>query len=172
MGRASNLARLPCTNGWNRVIMVEGARRGAHFDGSYLLNGVTMTVEQASSPENGLDEVVEVTSTVDHRRRLDQLSPLIHELIAWDLVYCDETGNFVLHDDVQSRLREVAALRFDAIAEVYVGRQCQQCGVVGVTRLIEGVRICSACSRAAKDQVADPTERPPVRRSRWHRKAG
>lgn len=149
----------------------------ACFDGN-LLNGVTMTVEQASMSEaepNGVvpdDVVVEVTTTVA-RRRLDQLAPLIHELIAWDLVYRDESGNFVLHDDVQSRLREVAALRPQSIAQVYVGRQCECCGVIGVTRLIDGARICSTCSRAAKDQVAEPiAERPPERRSRWHRKAG
>ena len=146
---------------------------GVCLDGSLPLNGVTMTVEQANSPEVGLDEVVEVQSTVDHRRRLDQLAPLIHELIAWDLVYCDDSGNFVLHDDVQSRLQEVAALRPQAIAEVYVGRQCERCGVISVTRLIDGARICSTCSRAAKEQVPEPiSEQPPERRSRWHRKAG
>jgi len=136
--------------------------------------GFAMTVEQAKMPEIGREgEVVGVTTTVDHRRRLDQLSPLIHELIAWEIVYCDESGNFVLHDDVQSRLREVAALRPQSIAQVYVGRQCERCGVVGVTRLIEGARICSACSRAAKEQVVEPAvDRPPERRSRWHRKAG
>jgi len=133
-----------------------------------------MTIEQVKAPESGADGTGDVSMTVDPRRRLDQLSPLIHELIAWELVHRDESGDFVLHDDVQQRLREVAALRPQSIAQVYVGRQCERCGVVGVTRLIDGTRICAACSRAALETDAEPaSEKPAGRsRSRWHRKAG
>jgi ribosomal protein L37AE/L43A len=132
-----------------------------------------MTIEQASVPGNGSAEAVGVAMTVDPRRRLDQLSPLIHELIAWEIVHQDESGEFVLHDDVQQRLREVAALRTPSVAQVYVGRQCERCGTVGVTRLIDGARICAACSRAAKEVDAEPViEKPAVVRRRWHRKAG
>ena len=131
-----------------------------------------MTMEQAKSPEHPTEG--ETAITVDPRRRLDQLSPLIHELIAWEIVYRDDSGNFVLHDDVQQRLREVSALRSHSIAQVYVGRQCERCGVVGVTRLIDGERICASCSRSAKETDVEPaTEKPPRHgRSRWHRKAG
>jgi ribosomal protein L37AE/L43A len=133
-----------------------------------------MTIEQAKLPESGLDDVVEVATTVDPRRRLDQLAPLIHELIAWELVYRDSSGTFVLHEDVQRRLSEVTALRPQSIAQVYVGRQCEHCGVVGVTRLIDGLRTCASCSRAAKESDAEPvSEKPaPRHRSRWHHKAG
>ncbi len=132
-----------------------------------------MTIE-AKAQEPGAEEVRGATFTVDPRRRLDQLSPLIHELIAWELVYRDESGEFVLHRDVQERLREVSDLRTQSIAQVYVGRQCERCGVVGVTRLIDGARICAACSRAAKEADVEPVvEKPATRsRSRWHRKAG
>ncbi len=132
-----------------------------------------MTIEQAKAPEQGIEEAA-VASTVQPQRRLDQLSPLIHELLTWELVYRDESGNFVLHEDVQQRLREVTKQRGESIAQVYVGRQCERCGVVGVTRLIDGVRTCAACSRAAKETDAEPvSEKPPARgRSRWHRKAG
>jgi ribosomal protein L37AE/L43A len=133
-----------------------------------------MTIEQAKVPETGPDEEMRVATTVDPRRRLDQLSPLIHELIAWEMVYRDESGEFVLYEDVQHRLHEVAAQRPQSIAEVYVGRQCERCGVVSVTRLIDGLRICASCSRTAKDADIEPiSEKPAVRtRSRWHRKAG
>lgn len=129
-----------------------------------------MTIEEAKVPEAG---EAAAAITVDPHRRLDQLSPLIHELVAWELVHPDASGNWVLHDDVQQRLRELADLRPHSIAQVYVGRQCQQCGTVGVTRLIDGVRICAACSRAAKEPGVEPThEKPPGRHRRWHRKAG
>jgi ribosomal protein L37AE/L43A len=133
-----------------------------------------MTIEQAKLPEDG-EEVIEVATTVGARRRLDQLAPLIHEILAWELVYRDASGTFVLHDDVQRRLSEVTALRPQSIAQVYVGRQCERCGVVGVTRLIDGARICASCSRVAKEVDAEPTSEKPAAartRSRWHRKAG
>ena len=133
-----------------------------------------MTIEQAKLPDGELDEVVEAVTTVDPHRRLDQLAPLIHELIAWELVYRDNSGNFVLHEDVQRRLLEVTALRPQSIAQVYVGRQCEHCGVGGVTRLIDGLRTCASCSRAVKESDAEPASEMPVvrHRSRWHRKAG
>jgi len=39
-------------------------------------------------------EVVE-----DPKRRLDQLVPLLHDLVAWDLVRRDEDGSYVLRSD-------------------------------------------------------------------------
>jgi hypothetical protein len=163
---------MTCTNAYRRVIMEMAVwMSDAHPRGRW--NGVTMTIEEAKLPESGLDEVVEVPSTVDPHRRLDQLAPLIHELIAWDLVYEDASGTFVLHDDVQRRLQEVTAHRPQSIAQVYVGRQCERCGIVSVTRLIDGSRICAPCSRAAKEADIETTPDKPTRgRSRWHRKAG
>ena len=48
-------------------------------------------------------EVVE-----DPKRRLDRLVPLLHELVAWDLVHAHADGGFVLRDDVQERLALLA----------------------------------------------------------------
>lgn len=112
-------------------------------------------------------------------RRLDRLAPLIHELIAWDLVHRSESGDYVLQDDVQTRLRELSALRPQPTAQVYIGRLCQRCGVVGVTRLVDNTHVCASCNRsAAIDASADPPSIPSEGtgrhegRSRWHRKAG
>jgi hypothetical protein len=146
-------------------------------------NEVNMTVEHVSMPmgESGQPRhVVSVVAAGEQPRRLDQLSPLIHELLAWDLVHLDESGTFVLHDDVQQRLKEVSALRPTSTAQVYVGRQCERCGVVSVTRLIDGARVCSSCNRSmsAVDAPVEPQAEPShgrgphSSRSRWHRKAG
>jgi hypothetical protein len=121
----------------------------------------------------GTDRPV-VMQVAEPARRLDRLAPLIHELIAWDLVYRTESGTFVLHDDVQERLVALAELRPNPAAQVYVGRLCNRCGTVGVTRLLDGVHVCAACRSAEHaGPPADPPA-PPDRehRSRWHRKAG
>jgi len=109
-------------------------------------------------------------------RRLDRLAPLLHELIAWDLVRQTETGGFEIPEDVQARLRKLSALQNGSIAEVYVGRKCGRCGSMRVTRMVDGVRLCSTCSAELSAPPA-PDEPPAdeVRRgvrSRWHRKAG
>ncbi len=106
--------------------------------------------------------------------RMDRMGPLVHELIAWDLVHRSESGAFVLNDDIQQRLQEASARQWTARPEVYVGRPCQRCGSTGVTRMVEDVRLCDACSVTSVVADADPHV---VRRSRrhgswWGRKAG
>lgn len=107
--------------------------------------------------------------------RLDRMGSLVHELIAWDLVYRSESGAFVLRDDVQQRLEEASARQWTAQPEVYVGRPCQRCGSTGVTKMVEDVRLCETCSVTVTSAVVvtDPDE---VRRSKrhgwWGRKAG
>jgi len=109
-------------------------------------------------------------------RRLDRLAPLLHELIAWDLVRQTDTGAFEIPEDVQVRLRQLSALQNGSIAEVYVGRKCGRCGSMRVTRMVDGVRLCSTCSaEASAPPVPDEPPACEVRRggrSRWHRKAG
>jgi len=115
----------------------------------------------------------------DPGRRLDQIAPLIHELVAWDLVRRTESGAFVLKDDIQQRLQELAALQPTAVAQVFVGRPCQRCGAVGVTRLVDGARICAEC-QAVPESAPEPVEAPPAQsgrgrpgnRLRRYRKAG
>ncbi len=85
----------------------------------------------------------------DPKRRLDQMMPLLHELIAFDLVQPTGDGGFVLRQDVQERLAVLTAGRPARSAEVFVGRKCQVCSSVKLTRMLDGVRVCSACSRAA-----------------------
>ena len=58
--------------------------------------------------------------------RLERLGPMIHELIAWDLVSPSGAGTFVLREDVQHRLVEVWAqqsrlrLRYLSVAPAIV----------------------------------------------------
>jgi len=109
----------------------------------------------------------------DPKRRLDTLVPLLHELVAWDLVQRAEDGSFVLRQDVQERLAALTADRPTGSAEVFVGRKCQVCGAVKLTRMVDGVRICSPCNRKASEP-ADPDEvaRPPKGpRGFFHRRA-
>jgi len=82
----------------------------------------------------------------DPKRRLDRLVPLLHELVAWDLVERAEDGSFVLRLDVQERLAVLTADRPLRSAEVFVGRKCEVCGLVKLTRMVDGVRTCSPCS--------------------------
>ena len=108
----------------------------------------------------------------DPKRRLDRLVPLLHELVAWDLVERAEDGSFVLRQDVQERLAILTADRPLRSAEVFVGRKCQVCGLVRLTRMVDGVRTCSPCSVTApldeSDGAAD-TGRTKVHRSFFHR---
>ncbi len=81
-------------------------------------------------------------------RRLERLSPLLRDLITWDLVYRSESGSFVLRDDVQRWLEDTLARQARSTTpEVYVGRPCQRCGASGLTRMVDGVRVCASCSK-------------------------
>lgn len=116
-------------------------------------------------------------SAEEEQRRLGRLSPLLHDLIAWDLVYRTDAGSFVLRDEVQRRLAETSARQSRTAPEVYVGRPCQRCGTSGVTRMVDGVRLCDACNQPALVEEAAPFEHRGKRhrhdpRSRWGRKAG
>ncbi len=112
-------------------------------------------------------------------RRLDRLAPLLHELLDWGLVHPTATGAFELREDVQERLRQLTASRPLLEAQVYVGRPCRRCGQVAVTRLVDGVRMCTPCRERAS-AVPDPVDDAAVtspsaergHRSRRARKAG
>lgn len=105
-------------------------------------------------------------------RRLDRLSPLLHDLLAWDLVYPDESGEFQLRPDVQRRLAETAAKAPRFAADVYVGRHCERCGIIGITRLTEGVRLCDHCAQYLQSPVDDdPPPAVDVKRRRWSGRA-
>ena len=87
--------------------------------------------------------------SVEHpNRRLERLSPLIHELLSRDLVYRADGGEFVLREDVQERLEELSAIP-PPMPQVYIGRKCEVCGSARVTRLVEGTRTCGDCSGSA-----------------------
>ena len=85
----------------------------------------------------------------DPKRRLDRLVPLLHELVAWDLVQREEDGSFVLRSDVQDRLAALSSDRPARSAEVYIGRKCERCERVTLTRMVDGSRICAGCSRVS-----------------------
>jgi hypothetical protein len=82
----------------------------------------------------------------DPKRRLDRLVPLLHEMMAWDLVQRAEDGSFMLCDDVQERLAILSSVKPERSAQVYVGRKCERCERVTLTRMVDGSRICSSCS--------------------------
>ncbi|HZM54095.1 MAG TPA: hypothetical protein VFC03_03620 [Acidimicrobiales bacterium] len=106
----------------------------------------------------------------DPKRHLDRLVPLLHELVAWDLVHRAEDGSFVLREDVQERLAALTADRPVRSAQVYVGRKCELCDRVTLTRMVDGLRICSSCSRAAlTDDAVVPPPQVVKGRSRFHR---
>lgn len=139
-----------------------------------------------TGPERGLGPISSIADTessdtessiadTESARRLDRLAPLLHELIAWDLVRQTDAGGFEIPEDVQERLRRLSALQNGSIAEVYVGRKCGRCSSMRVTRMVDGVRLCSTCSAEVN---SPPTPDEPAAgvarrgRSRWHRKAG
>jgi len=96
----------------------------------------------------------------DPKRQLDRLVPLLHELVAWDLVRRTDDGDFVLCDDVQERLAVLSSDRPNRAAQVYIGRKCERCERVALTRMVDGARICSTCNlvaRTASDAVPDVT---------------
>jgi hypothetical protein len=78
--------------------------------------------------------------------QLDRMGPLLRDMVAFGIVVRDEHGVFVLHEEVQRRLAASSSrLNHPATAAVFVGRSCQRCGASGVTRLVEGARLCAAC---------------------------
>ena len=136
-----------------------------------------MTTQFDLSPAD--PEPVAVISAADSARRLDRLAPLLHELLAWDLVRQTESGSFVIPDEVQERLSHLTSLQAGTIAQVYVGRKCGRCGSIRVTRMVDGVRLCSTCSsELASPSIAEKPEASGRDRkghhawSRRHRKAG
>ena len=90
---------------------------------------------------------------------LQGLAPLLHELLSRELVRQSETGSFVLRDDVQQRLRELSDAPVASARQVFIGRKCETCSLIRVTRLINGLRICSDC-----DWIAECRIRPLCRR--------
>ncbi len=113
----------------------------------------------------------------DPKRQLDRLVPLLHELVAWDLVRRADDGSFVLRDDVQERLAILSSERPNRSAQVYIGRKCERCERVTLTRMVDGTRICSTCSLASlagADAVPD-TAPASLKGTRgffhWHRRA-
>jgi hypothetical protein len=132
------------------------------------------------SPSGGPAEPITVPvvlGTGNASQRLDRLSPLIHQLLAWDLIYRSDTGTYLLREDVQQRLVAMESAAAPPTAEVYLGRKCQSCGSIRATRLVEGVRVCELCRLSASvvppalpDAVPTGSEHHGIR-SRWHRKA-
>jgi len=108
----------------------------------------------------------------DPKRQLDRLAPLLHELVIWDLVHRADDGTFVLRDDVQERLAQLSTVRPARSAQVYIGRKCERCARVTLTRMVEGSRICSTCSRASLtegDAATDGTPTTKAGRGFFHR---
>jgi hypothetical protein len=134
---------------------------------------------QAVSPTGDPAEptTIPVPIGFDHAQRLDRLAPLIHQLLAWDLVTRSESGTYVLQDDVQERLQAISAVPVPVTAQVYLGRKCETCGLVRATRMVDGARVCGPCRVAASEAISPAPDGDPVRpehhgiRSRWHRKA-
>ncbi len=125
-------------------------------------------------PQAGVEWTMRSAEAVDDpKRQLDRLVPLLHELVSWDLVRRTEDGSFVLRQDVQERLAVLTADRPIRSAQVYVGRKCELCGLVRLTRMVDGVRICSTCSKTALPVDTVPAAAGPaalkVQRGLFHR---
>lgn len=107
----------------------------------------------------------------DPKRRLDLLVPLLHDLVASDLVQRGADGSFVLRQDVQDRLSALTVDRPLRSAEVFVGRKCQVCGLVRLTRMVDGIRTCSPCATpvVAELDVGGDAGRTKGQRSFFHR---
>lgn len=118
---------------------------------------VAETIEE--HPPAGEPEVSEA-----ELRRLDRFAPLLRDLMLWDLVRPAEDGSgFELRQDVQAWMAESSSRFTRSVRpEVYVGRPCQRCGTIGVTKLVDGFRLCHSCAEA-------PVEEPaPAASSRRH----
>jgi len=102
---------------------------------------------------------------------LDRMGPILRDLVAFDLVVRTETGAFELRPEVQRWLAD-ASVRSGppGTAEVFVGRLCQRCGAIAVTRIVDGVRVCATCQATP---VAEAVPEPSHHARRWRtRKAG
>jgi len=108
----------------------------------------------------------------DPKWRLDQLVPLLHQLLIWDLVRTNADGEFVLREDVQDRLALLTSGHPSRSAEVFVGRKCEVCGLVKLTRIVDGVRTCSTCSTVGmvrEEPVANAVDPIKAQRGFFHR---
>jgi len=95
-------------------------------------------------------------------RRLDRFAPLLRDLMLWNLVRPTEAGDgFELRPDVEAWLIESSSrYTHSARPEIFVGRPCQRCGTIGVTKLVGDYRLCIACAEAPPvDEQAPATER-------------
>ncbi len=112
---------------------------------------------------NGSGPKSPVLSARDPRaRRAERLVPIVHDLLDWELVVRTESGAFVLADDVQQRLQTAVERQSRPGTQVYFGRPCQRCGTSGITRLIQGVRLCAPCTRLAAEAAATPVPAEPA----------
>ena len=114
----------------------------------------------------------------DPSPQCDRLVPLLRELVTAKLVVQTVDGKFELSDAVQTRLHALTADRPPPSAQVYVGRRCELCGVIKVTRMVDGLRTCTTCHERACEPYAEPaTQVSDPRRMlhpsfRWHRGVG
>jgi hypothetical protein len=111
---------------------------------------MTDVARVTSSGTTGAEWTMRSLEVVDDpKRRLDRLVPLLHEMMAWDLVHRAEDGSFILCEDVQERLAALSSVKPARSAQVYIGRKCERCERVTLTRMVDGSRICSSCSELA-----------------------
>jgi hypothetical protein len=110
----------------------------------------------------------------DDSRSLAHLGPLIHQLIARDLIYQSAEGAFMLRDDIQRLLAEKYLTLPPGEPEIFVGRKCQHCYRITVTRVVDGSRICGDCVRgdepAAPLHPFEPSVREYMPRPHWPRR--
>jgi hypothetical protein len=107
-----------------------------------------------------------------HPYRIENFDPLLRDLVAWDLVVRadgDPGSSWRLTDAAQSRLDEIIRpeSRFDHEDLVYLDHLCADCRFRGITRLHDGIYLCSTCLASRLDQQPDPA--PAGRRWRWRR---
>lgn len=102
----------------------------------------------------------------DSARRLERLTPLVHDLLSWHLVARSASGTFVLTDDVQRRLQDAATRQERPVPQVFVGRPCQRCATVAITQMVDGERLCLPCSRPRPAAAA--VAEVPMRKHRAH----
>jgi hypothetical protein len=93
----------------------------------------------------------------------ERFAPLLRDLVQWGLVLEDETGRWVLRDDVQRHLSSHRHLETEA--QVYVGYRCQHCGAAGVTWAMEDRHLCASCIEAQRSGVDDGLEATPAKLS-------
>jgi ribosomal protein L37AE/L43A len=107
-----------------------------------------------------------------HAYRIENFDPLLRDLVAWDLVVRadgDLGSSWLLTDAAQKRLGEIIRpeSRVDNEDLVYLDHLCADCRFRGITRLHDGVYLCSTCLATRVVQEPDPV--PTSRRWRWRR---